>query len=86
MDVPEEADTGNACLVSRYSIMQSCWDLEPTRRPTFQQICFLLQEQARLERRDQVRGMEQMPGWLEQAGPGLGNFSCFWLLPTPGLC
>ena len=53
---------------------------------TIQQICFLLQEQARLERRDQVRGMEQMPGWLEQAGPGLGNFSCFWLLPTPGLC
>lgn len=36
-----------------YSIMQSCWDLEPTKRPTFQQICFLLQEQARLERRDQ---------------------------------
>lgn len=36
-----------------YSIMQSCWDLEPTKRPTFQQICFLLQEQARLERREQ---------------------------------
>ncbi|XP_051834648.1 macrophage colony-stimulating factor 1 receptor [Antechinus flavipes] len=28
-----------------YSIMQACWDLEPTRRPTFQQICSLLQEE-----------------------------------------
>ncbi|XP_074068753.1 macrophage colony-stimulating factor 1 receptor [Macrotis lagotis] len=27
-----------------YSIMQACWDLEPTRRPTFQQICSFLQE------------------------------------------
>lgn len=36
-----------------YSIMQSCWDLEPTKRPTFQHICLLLQEQARLERREQ---------------------------------
>lgn len=28
-----------------YSIMQACWDLEPTRRPTFQQICCFLQEE-----------------------------------------
>ncbi|XP_043836104.1 macrophage colony-stimulating factor 1 receptor [Dromiciops gliroides] len=28
-----------------YSIMQACWDLEPTRRPTFQQICSFLQEE-----------------------------------------
>ncbi|XP_051019355.1 macrophage colony-stimulating factor 1 receptor [Acomys russatus] len=35
-----------------YSIMQSCWDLEPTHRPTFQQICFLLREQAQLDRRE----------------------------------
>lgn len=36
-----------------YSIMQSCWDLEPTKRPTFQQICFLLREQAQLDRTEQ---------------------------------
>ncbi|XP_038627891.1 macrophage colony-stimulating factor 1 receptor isoform X2 [Tachyglossus aculeatus] len=30
---------------SIYGIMQACWDLEPTRRPTFQQICSLIQEQ-----------------------------------------
>ncbi|MBZ3882800.1 Macrophage colony-stimulating factor 1 receptor [Sciurus carolinensis] len=35
-----------------YSIMQACWDLEPTRRPTFQQICSLLQEQAQVDRRE----------------------------------
>ncbi|XP_059273127.1 macrophage colony-stimulating factor 1 receptor [Mustela nigripes] len=34
-----------------YSIMQACWALEPTRRPTFQQICSLLQEQAPADRR-----------------------------------
>ncbi|XP_072486800.1 macrophage colony-stimulating factor 1 receptor [Notamacropus eugenii] len=28
-----------------YSVMQACWDLEPTRRPTFQQICSFLQEE-----------------------------------------
>ncbi|KAM4875401.1 macrophage colony-stimulating factor 1 receptor [Thomomys bottae] len=36
-----------------YSIMQACWDLEPTQRPTFQQICSLLQKQARAHRREQ---------------------------------
>uniref|UniRef100_A0A8C5LF77 Macrophage colony-stimulating factor 1 receptor n=2 Tax=Jaculus jaculus TaxID=51337 RepID=A0A8C5LF77_JACJA len=36
-----------------YSIMQACWELEPTHRPTFQQICFLLQEQAQMDRREQ---------------------------------
>ncbi|XP_012513771.1 PREDICTED: macrophage colony-stimulating factor 1 receptor [Propithecus coquereli] len=35
-----------------YSIMQACWALEPTHRPTFQQICFLLQEQAQVNRRE----------------------------------
>uniref|UniRef100_A0A8C9KDH1 Macrophage colony-stimulating factor 1 receptor n=1 Tax=Panthera tigris altaica TaxID=74533 RepID=A0A8C9KDH1_PANTA len=34
-----------------YSIMQACWALEPTRRPTFQQICSLLQKQAQEDRR-----------------------------------
>uniref|UniRef100_A0ABM5FL87 receptor protein-tyrosine kinase n=1 Tax=Pogona vitticeps TaxID=103695 RepID=A0ABM5FL87_9SAUR len=28
-----------------YHIMTACWNLEPTRRPTFHQICTLLQEQ-----------------------------------------
>ncbi|XP_036060907.1 macrophage colony-stimulating factor 1 receptor [Onychomys torridus] len=37
-----------------YSIMQSCWDLEPTKRPTFQQICLLLQEQAQQDRKEQA--------------------------------
>lgn len=41
-----------SCL--RYSIMQACWSLEPTHRPTFQQICFLLQEQAQEDSREQV--------------------------------
>lgn len=36
-----------------YSIMQACWALEPTQRPTFQQICSLLQEQAQEERGEQ---------------------------------
>lgn len=36
-----------------YSIMQACWSLEPTHRPTFQQICFLLQEQAQEDSREQ---------------------------------
>ncbi|XP_053421951.1 macrophage colony-stimulating factor 1 receptor [Nycticebus coucang] len=35
-----------------YSIMQACWALEPTHRPTFQQICSLLQEQAQVDRRE----------------------------------
>lgn len=62
---------GKLCSVFRYSIMQSCWDLEPTKRPTFQQICFLLQKQARQDRKEQVRRMEELLGWLEQAGLGL---------------
>lgn len=37
-----------------YSIMQACWALEPTHRPTFQQICSLLQEQAQEESREQA--------------------------------
>uniref|UniRef100_UPI00325C343F Macrophage colony-stimulating factor 1 receptor,CSF1R n=1 Tax=Homo sapiens TaxID=9606 RepID=UPI00325C343F len=35
-----------------YSIMQACWALEPTHRPTFQQICSFLQEQAQEDRRE----------------------------------
>nr|4HW7_A Chain A, Macrophage colony-stimulating factor 1 receptor [Homo sapiens]4R7H_A Chain A, Macrophage colony-stimulating factor 1 receptor [Homo sapiens]4R7I_A Chain A, Macrophage colony-stimulating factor 1 receptor [Homo sapiens]6N33_A Chain A, Macrophage colony-stimulating factor 1 receptor [Homo sapiens]7MFC_A Chain A, Macrophage colony-stimulating factor 1 receptor [Homo sapiens] len=34
-----------------YSIMQACWALEPTHRPTFQQITSFLQEQAQEDRR-----------------------------------
>uniref|UniRef100_A0A9L0S2G1 Macrophage colony-stimulating factor 1 receptor n=1 Tax=Equus caballus TaxID=9796 RepID=A0A9L0S2G1_HORSE len=35
-----------------YSIMQACWALEPTHRPTFQQICCFLQEQTQVDRRE----------------------------------
>ncbi|XP_003404645.2 macrophage colony-stimulating factor 1 receptor isoform X1 [Loxodonta africana] len=35
-----------------YSIMQACWNLEPTHRPTFQQICVLLQE-VKVDRKEQ---------------------------------
>lgn len=57
------------CL--RYSIMQACWALEPTRRPTFQQICSLLQEQAPVDRRAPVSeaGL-RVGGWLQQARLG----------------
>ncbi|XP_019485606.1 PREDICTED: macrophage colony-stimulating factor 1 receptor [Hipposideros armiger] len=43
-----------------YSIMQACWALEPTQRPTFQQICSLLHEQAQEERGEQ--GYTNLPG------------------------
>lgn len=60
------------CL--RYSIMQACWALEPTRRPTFQQICSLLQEQAQVHRREPVSGASLgVGGWLQQAGRGLSH-------------
>lgn len=57
-----------SCL--RYSIMQACWALEPTHRPTFQQICSLLQEQAQ-ESREQVSGARLTVGGapVGQAGP-----------------
>lgn len=42
-----------------YSIMQACWALEPTHRPTFQQICSLLQEQAQEDSRE--RGYTNLP-------------------------
>lgn len=52
-----------SCL--RYSIMQACWALEPTRRPTFQQICSLLQKQAQEDRRAPVSGAgRRVGGWL----------------------
>lgn len=61
-----------SCL--RYSIMQACWALEPTRRPTFQQICSLLQEQAQVDRREPVSGASLGVGsWLQQAGLGLSD-------------
>lgn len=54
--------------------MQACWALEPTHRPTFQQICSLLQEQAQVDRREQVSGAWLMAGgWLQQARRGLTN-------------
>ncbi|XP_060036936.1 macrophage colony-stimulating factor 1 receptor isoform X2 [Erinaceus europaeus] len=36
-----------------YGIMQACWALEPTCRPTFQQICSLLQTQTRADRKEE---------------------------------
>lgn len=54
--------------------MQACWALEPTRRPTFQQICSLLQEQAQVDRREPVSGASLGVGsWLQQAGLGLSG-------------
>lgn len=55
---------GILCPISRYSIMQACWALEPTHRPTFQQICSLLQEQAQEDRRERVSGVRLgVGGW-----------------------
>lgn len=38
----------------RYSIMQACWSLEPTQRPTFDQICCFIQKELDLHK-EQVR-------------------------------
>lgn len=56
-----------------YSIMQACWDLEPTHRPTFQQICFLLQEQVQAERKEQ--DYANLPSSSSGGGGGSGNSS-----------
>lgn len=54
--------------------MQACWSLEPTHRPTFQQICFLLQEQAQVDSREQVSEARlRVAGWLQQARLGLSR-------------
>lgn len=57
------------CL--RYSIMQACWALEPTRRPTFQQICSLLQEQAPADRR--APDYTNLPSSSSSSGSGSGG-------------
>ncbi|XP_005074742.1 macrophage colony-stimulating factor 1 receptor isoform X1 [Mesocricetus auratus] len=56
-----------------YSIMQSCWDLEPTKRPTFQQICFLLQEQAQQDRKEQ--DYANLPSGSDSGGGGSSSSS-----------
>uniref|UniRef100_A0A8C0ZWV2 receptor protein-tyrosine kinase n=1 Tax=Castor canadensis TaxID=51338 RepID=A0A8C0ZWV2_CASCN len=53
-----------------YSIMQACWDLEPTHRPTFQQICSLLQEQAQGDRKE--RDYTNLPS-SSSSGGGSGS-------------
>lgn len=61
-----------SCL--RYSIMQACWALEPTHRPTFQQICCLLQEQSQEDSREQVSEVRLLVGGcLQQARLGWIN-------------
>lgn len=41
--------------------MQACWALEPTHRPTFQQICSLLQEQAQESREQAYTNLPSSP-------------------------
>ena len=68
----------------RYSIMQACWALEPTRRPTFQQICSLLQEQVQVGRRERVSGARLTVGGLVKAEPDPVGLTIPWPL-HPGL-
>uniref|UniRef100_G1RGX9 Macrophage colony-stimulating factor 1 receptor n=1 Tax=Nomascus leucogenys TaxID=61853 RepID=G1RGX9_NOMLE len=56
-----------------YSIMQACWALEPTHRPTFQQICSFLQEQAQEDRRE--RDYTNLPSSTRRGGSGRGSGS-----------
>ncbi|XP_040828591.1 macrophage colony-stimulating factor 1 receptor isoform X2 [Ochotona curzoniae] len=49
-----------------YSIMQACWALEPTHRPTFQQICILLQKQLQAATREQ--GYTNLPSGSSSSG------------------
>lgn len=54
--------------------MQACWALEPTDRPTFQQICSLLQEQAQEDSRERVSEVRLLVGGrLQQARLGWIN-------------
>lgn len=54
--------------------MQACWALEPTHRPTFQQICCLLQEQAQEDSREKVSEARLLVGGcLQQARLGCIN-------------
>lgn len=66
--------TGSLLSCLRYSIMQACWALEPTDRPTFQQICSLLQEQAQEDSRERVSEARLLVGGrLQQARLGRIN-------------
>uniref|UniRef100_A0A2K6KT35 receptor protein-tyrosine kinase n=1 Tax=Rhinopithecus bieti TaxID=61621 RepID=A0A2K6KT35_RHIBE len=70
---PLQLHMGVLCPISRYSIMQACWALEPTHRPTFQQICSLLQEQAQEDRRE--RDYTNLPSSSRSGGSGSGSSS-----------
>ncbi|XP_054424162.1 macrophage colony-stimulating factor 1 receptor [Pteronotus mesoamericanus] len=56
-----------------YSIMQACWSLEPTHRPTFQQICLLLQEQAQVDGREQDYANLPSSGSSDSGGSSSGG-------------
>lgn len=74
----------SGCFLSRlrYSIMQACWALEPTCRPTFQQICSLLQEQVQADRRERVSGVWLTVGGLVKAEPEPSGLTVPWPLCT----
>lgn len=74
----------SCCFLSRlrYSIMQACWALEPTRRPTFQQICSLLQEQVQVDRRERVSGTRLTVGGSVRAEPDPSGLTIPWPLCT----
>uniref|UniRef100_A0A8C8STU9 receptor protein-tyrosine kinase n=1 Tax=Pelusios castaneus TaxID=367368 RepID=A0A8C8STU9_9SAUR len=56
-----------------YRIMQACWDLQPTQRPTFDQICHFIQKQLDVNKEQDY---SNLPSSLEEDSVGEPSGCC----------